>query len=340
MKAAIFHGKQDIRLEEQEIPGISEGEILIRVQAVGVCPTDVKAYYFGSSSISVPRILGHEVSGIVEKSKNPLFRNGDRVNVAADNPCLKCDRCRRGLHNLCENITSLGVGVNGGYAEYMAVPKSYVDNNMVIKINDMLSFEEATFIEPVAVSLHALSLVSPTQSDKAVIIGDGPNALIHLQLLERVFKVRNIILIGLSESRLSVANEIAKVKTLNPSKMEGKITDYVGKSVDIVDITIGNRAALDEAMEIMDYGTRMLVFAGSSQDSEIPVTMNSVHYTQRLYTGSTGTNLSHYTDAAHIVNSGILNLKALYSKKFSLDQIVDAFEYSKNLSGLKGIIMP
>ena len=340
MKAAVLYGKEDVRIEERIIPEIDEGQVLIRVKAVGVCPTDVKAYYFGSNSISLPRILGHEVSGIVEKSKNASLRPGTRVNVAADVPCLKCERCRRGLHNLCENLTSLGVGVDGGYSEYMVVPESFVDRYMVIALADSISYEEATFIEPVAVSLHALSLISPRENDKAVIIGDGPNALIHLQLLERIFKLNDVSVIGLSESRLAVASGLGNIKAVNPSNTIGKISDAVGKSVDIIDVTVGNKSALDEAMEIMDYGTRMLVFGGSIKDTEIPVTMNSIHYTQRLYTGTTGTNLSHYTEAARIVNSGKLDLKSLYTKEFKLDQIKDAFEYSRNLSGLKGIIKP
>lgn len=338
MKAAIFSGKESIAVKDVPVPEIGADEILVRVKAVGVCPTDVKAYYYGSSSISVPRILGHEVSGIVEKSNNDLFKPGDRVNVAADNPCMKCDRCARGLHNMCRNICSLGVNIDGGYAEFLKVPAEFIGNGMVIKLGDKVSFQEGTFIEPVAVSLNALSLAAPIGSGSAVIIGDGPNAMIHLQLLKRYYKVAKVTVTGMVPWRLNLAQRLGADQTINIVENPESVAS-LGKDVDIVDITIGNSKALEQAMLLSDAGTRIVIFGGSVNDTQIPITMNKVHYNQITITGSTGTNINHYIESSKIVNSGLIDLNSLVSKQFNLEQITEAFSYSREMKGIKGAII-
>jgi L-iditol 2-dehydrogenase len=338
MKAAIYKGREDIEISEVPEPDVNDGEILVRVSKVGVCPTDVKAYYFGSQSIKRPIILGHEVSGVVAKSKNSKFEIGDRVNVSADNPCMKCSRCLRGLHNLCLNIQSLGINLNGGYAEFLSVPSRFIENGMVIKLSKELSFEDATFIEPTAVSIHAISLVASNYLRRAVIIGDGPNSLIHLQILKRIYKVESVTVIGLSSERLDVAKKLGADLVINLKDEKESLSSIKNMGIDLVDITIGNREAMNEAIEISDVGTRFLIFGGSLNDTQIPLTMNNVHYNQIVFAGSTGTNLSNYYKAADIVNSGVMDFRSLVTKEFKLSEIVEAFEYSKNMKGLKGII--
>lgn len=337
MKAAVFLGKDSISVKDIDTPSIKKGELLLKVSAVGVCPTDVKAFYNGSSSIKTPRILGHEVSGIVHDSRTDLFKPGDRVNVAADNPCMKCDRCLRGLHNMCRNITSLGVNLDGGYAEYMRIPKEFLDNNMVTKLSDRTSFIEGTFIEPVAVSINALSLTQPKKSDVAVVIGDGPNAMIHLQLLKRFYGVRRVIVTGMIPHRLQLAKELGAEEVMDVVSTPESI-GLLGHDSDIVDITIGNGKALEQAMSLAEAGTRIVVFGGSMKDTPIPISMNGVHYNQITVTGSTGTNIFNYLEAAKLVNSGVLDLRKLISETFSLEQINEAFSYSREMKGIKGAI--
>lgn len=337
MKAAIYYGKENIKIVDSATPAISPGEILLKVKAVGVCPTDVKAYYSGSHSIITPRVLGHEVSGIVEKSMSKGFEPGERVNIAADNPCMVCDRCLRGLHNMCRNLASLGVNVDGGYSEYMRVPADYIKNNMVIKLVDNISFIEGTFVEPVAVSLNALSLARPEKIKKAVIIGDGPNAMIHLQLLKHYYNVPEVFVTGMMKERLDMATKFGASRTINVIENPEELQTIKG-NMDLIDITIGNRKALDQAIEYVDAGSTMVIFGGSLEDSSITTSMNQLHYNQITFTGSTGTTLDHYAEAAGIVNRKILDLGSIVSKAFPLSSLKDAFQYSRELKGLKGAI--
>ena len=338
MKSAIYFGKEDVKIIDSKMPEIADGEILLQVKAVGVCPTDVKAYYSGSHSIITPRVLGHEVSGIVAKSLNDKFIAGERVNVAADNPCMVCDRCLRGLHNMCRNLTSLGVNVDGGYSEYMRIPADYIKNNMVIKLSDDVSFVEGSFVEPVAVSLNALSLARPEKIKKAVIIGDGPNAMIHLQLLKHYYNVPEVFVTGMMRERLDMAIKFGASKAINVLENQDELQNIKG-DIDLVDITIGNKKALDQALGYLDAGTTLVVFGGSLEDSTITTSMNQLHYNQITFTGSTGTTLEHYAEAANIVNRKILDLESIVSRAFPLSSLKEAFQYSKDLKGLKGAII-
>lgn len=338
MKAAVFEGAGSVAIKDVKAPLLDNGDILLKVSAVGVCPTDVKAYFNGSSSIKVPRILGHEVSGTIHDTQSSHFALGERVNVAADNPCMKCDRCQRGLHNLCRNITSLGVNIDGGYAEYMRVPKEFIGNGMVNRVSDSVSDLEATFMEPVAVSLNALSLINPKKSDSAVVIGDGPNAMIHLQLLKRVYSVKRVTVTGMVKGRLQLSKKLGADMAIDVVSEPEEIK-ALGNDTDIVDITIGNSKAMEQAMLLADSGTRIVIFGGSVNDTQIPISMNDAHYRQLTITGSTGTSLPHYAEAAKIVNSGLLDLKDLISETFPLENIRGAFTYSKELKGIKGAIV-
>ncbi len=339
MKAAVYYGREDIRTVDVPAPRMSDGEAIIEVKSVGVCPTDVKAYYNGSGSISAPLTLGHEVSGVVVESLAENLHVGDRVNVAADCPCLECSRCRRGLHNLCSDLKSLGVNVNGSYAEKMLVPASYIRRDLVFRLGRSTTFDEGALIEPVAVSLHCLSLAGRL-CRKALVIGDGPNALIHMQLLKRVMKSAVVTVLGLSEERLETAKKLGADEVIDARTYTQGLQRTSGDDFDVIDVTIGNRDAMKEAIEMAGYGTAILIFGGSVSDSDIPLSMNQVHYRQLAVTGSTGTNLENYSRAVDIVNSGILDLKSMMTSIFLLAQVTSALEYSRNMKGLKCMVHP
>ncbi len=337
MRAAVYFNKEDIRIADLDIPEIFEGEILLRVKAVGVCPTDVKAFYSGSQSINKPRILGHEVSGTVEKTKTDKFIVGDRVNVAADNPCMVCDRCLRGLHNMCRNLTSLGVNIDGGYSEFMRIPAEYINNGMVIKLSSNVTFLEGTFVEPVAVSINALELANPKKIKKAIIIGDGPNAMIHLQLLKRYYGAPEVYVTGMTKARLKLATKLGASKAIDILH-EKDLLQCISGNMDLIDITIGNAGALNQALTFLDAGSYVVVFGGSLEDSIITTSMNKLHYNQITFTGSTGTTIDHYIKAADVVNRKILDLESIISKTFPIEAIQKAFLYSKELEGIKGAV--
>ncbi len=340
MKSVIYYGKDNMVLKEVPIPAVSQGEAILEVRSVGVCPTDVKAFFMGSSSVKSPVVLGHEVSGVIHESNTSRLNDGQRVNVAADSPCLQCTVCKKGFQNLCPDMTSLGVNIDGGYSRFMRINKDFVNKGLVYDLNDKISFDEGALIEPVAVSLHCLNLVSWDGIENAVVIGDGPNALIHIQLLKKVKNVENVIVLGLSAERLHMASALGADRTVNVLDGQSDLDMLKGTGVDVIDITIGNREAMIEAKKIVGKGSRVLVFGGSIQDSQLPFTMNELHYDQLTMTGSSGTSIGNYILAADIVNSRIIDLKRLITERFSLSKVHDALVYSREMKGLKCVVNP
>jgi len=340
MIGAIYRGPMKITVENVEIPSIQEGELLLRVKAVGVCPTDVKVYRRGSSSVQAPRILGHEVVGEVAESRTPSVSVGERVNVAADSPCLECSNCRRGLENICTSMQSLGVNIDGGYAQFMRVPREFVDKGLVLPLPDGVSWESGALVEPVAVSLHALSLGRPRERDLTVVIGDGPNALIHTQLLKNIFHVRRVIVVGLMEHRLKQASILGADETLKVQDLGKEIGKLKEEGIDLLDLTIANEPSVREAMDLLTAGTKLVIFGGSQTDLPLRIDTNSVHYKQLTITGSTGTTVDEYRKAHQLVVAGQINLDKIISHTFSLYEIRKALEFTESQQGLKSVVIP
>jgi L-iditol 2-dehydrogenase len=329
-----------MKVKEIDAPSISMNEVLVRIRSVGVCPTDLKIYRHGSKIVKPPVILGHEFSGEVVESKVATISPGDRVNVAPDGPCMSCTECSRGLENLCRSLLSIGINVDGAYAELLRVPSRFISDGLIFKLPDDVSFELGALIEPVAAGIHSLNLVNPQHRDSAMIVGDGPNALIHLQLLKDFFGVKRVTVIGLLEHRLAKAKNLGADEVVHAENLASCMEKLKQTGVDIVDLAIGNPDALKEAASLMTAGSRVVIFAGAVDDVSLPITMNQVHYNQFSITGSSGTTIAEYKKAVELVGSSVVNLVDLISHTFPLNEIMTAFECAEKSKGLKVIVNP
>ncbi len=278
------------------------------------------------------------------ESNVPDFVVGDRVNVAADAPCMNCRYCRKGLHNLCDDLMSIGFNVNGAYATLMRVPRRFIDDKLVFKLPSDVSFEDGALIEPVAVSLNALSLVSPSAEDNVIVIGDGPNALIHIALLRNHFNVSKVFVVGLLDHRLKAALKIGADKVINLSTIKTRsiedILKEINEPVDVIDVTVGNKDVINEILPLMNKGVKITFFGGAHPDVDIPITINKIHYNQLLLTGSSGTTIGNYKKAVELVANKVIKPSELVTHRFSLDEIIKAFEAARNSVGLKVVVTP
>lgn len=188
MKAQVFHKPKDMRLEQVSIPSPLENEVLIKTKACGICGSDV-AYYWGLSSLETPTgegplVLGHEFSGeVVDMGRIPknegLFKIGDRVTVDPVQYCNACTACARGLVNLCENKSVIGVSSDGAFAEY--VKSKYTSLH---KLPSRVTFEEAAFTEPLSCAIYAINNLNIFPGDFCVIFGPGPIGLMMTQIVK------------------------------------------------------------------------------------------------------------------------------------------------------------
>jgi len=222
MKAAVLYGIGDLRFEEVPLPQIKEGEALIKVKACGICGSDI-ARVMEKGTYSFPLIPGHELSGEVaeirenisnleKKGEGVSFINGDRVVAVPLLPCYRCPHCQVGEYNLCDNYNYLGSRCNGGFAEYVKVPRENL-----IKIPPGVSFEEAALTEPASVALHALRRTKMEVGDRIAILGTGPIGVLLAQWA-RIWGADQIFLVDIVEKKLRVAQEYGFTEVINASK--------------------------------------------------------------------------------------------------------------------------
>ena len=204
MRVAVWYNNRDLRIEERPVPAIGPGEMLIRVDASGICGSDVMEWYRIDRA---PLVLGHEIGGQVVEIGDGVerFRVGDRVSAAHHVPCNTCYHCLRGRHTLCETLRRTNFDP-GGFAEYIRLPAINVDRG-VFRLPDEISAEEATFIEPLACVLRGQRIAGLKPGDSVLVIGSGIAGLLHI-LLARALGARLVMATDINQFRLDTAREL------------------------------------------------------------------------------------------------------------------------------------
>lgn len=226
MKAWVLYGVNDLRLEERDLSEIREGEVLLRVEAAGICGSDIPRIYSTGAHIH-PLIPGHEFAGtVVESSDSSLL--GKRMGVFPLIPCQQCEMCRQEKYEMCQNYSYLGSRCDGGFAEYVRVP---IWN--LIELPDNVSFEQAACLEPLAVAVHAVRRAGVTDGDCAVVVGFGTIGMLLTSVL-MACGVKDITVVVNKESQLHKAQELGvcvqNFHEINTEKNTGRIVfECVGR---------------------------------------------------------------------------------------------------------------
>ena len=224
MLAAFYYNNHDVRIEEIPVPNIGDDEALLKVMASGICGSDVIEWYRVPKA---PRVLGHEATGVLDKvgSKVKGVKVGDRVFVSHHVPCNQCRYCQRGSHTACHTLHTTNY-YPGGFSQYIRVPKINIDFGIYKLLEDM-SFEEGTFIEPLACVSRGQRLSGLKKDDTVLIIGGGISGILHTQLAK--FKgLENIVVADINPYRLELAKKFGATQTLNakenlPQKLKEEI---------------------------------------------------------------------------------------------------------------------
>ena len=207
MKVLRFYAPGDVRVEEAPIPQINADEVLLRVKNCSTCGTDVKIFHNGHQNITPPRVMGHEVAGeVAEVGANVTgWAVGDRAQVIAAVPCGDCYECRKGWMAVCENQTSIGYQYDGGFAEYMVVPRQVLAVDGLNRIPDGVGFDEASAAEPFACAINAQEQLGIEAGDTVVVFGAGPIGCIHVRIARGVHKAGMVVLVDVNAERLKMS---------------------------------------------------------------------------------------------------------------------------------------
>lgn len=271
MRVAMYYRNSDVRLEEIPVPEISDDEILVKVMASGICGSDVMEWYRIKKA---PIVLGHEISAVVESAgKNvKVCKPGDRVFVSHHIPCNTCRYCLTGNHTACNTLQTTNFDP-GGFSEYIRVPAINVDRGVFI-LPDEISFEDGTFIEPLACVIRGQRVGRLHPGQSVLVIGSGISGLLHIALA-RALGAGLIVATDINENRLAAAKKFGAAAVLNAREdIPARMKEITGRLADLVIVCAGAASAYDQAMRSVDRGGTVLCFAPLDPGVNLPVPAN------------------------------------------------------------------
>lgn len=338
MRAVVYHGKNDLRLETVPVPTIGPGELLVKIATCGICGTDLKKIHTGSHS--APRIFGHEMAGTVVQLGDGVtnFALGDRVMVFHHIPCGTCYYCRKHTPAQCLQYKKVGstagmIPSGGGFSEYIRVADWIVANRGVIRIPEGVPFEQAAFIEPVNTCLKGVKLLNLAEDETVLVIGQGPIGLLLAALARRTGA--RVLTSDLYPERNALA---AKFGLHNP--IDAGSEDVIarakketeGRGADAVILAVGVNALIKTAMDAARPGGKVMLFA-QTQHGEAVIDPGAVCMDEKTLLGSYSAAASILDEVTDLVFAGYRNgfdLTQLISHRFPLEQAVEAIEVASH----------
>lgn len=346
MKALVFYAPEDVRVEDVPEPQVGPGEVKIRVRNCSTCGTDVKIFYNGHQNLSPPRIIGHEIAGEIVALGEGVegWAEGDRVQVIAAVPCGDCYECSRGWMEVCQNQTSMGYQYEGGFAEYMIVPREVMKVDGLNRIPEGVGFDEASAAEPLACAINAQSILGIEEGDTVVVFGAGPIGAMHIRLA-RANGAGRVFLIDVNAERLKMtADAVAPEEVIDGSQVDvvervKELTD--GRGADCIITATAANIAQEQAIEMAARNGRISFFGGLPKTNPtITCDSNLVHYRQLRIFGANGSAPHHNKEALRMISSGEVPVKDLITAHIPLENVLEAFQIVKRGEAIKVTVEP
>jgi len=338
MRAVVYRGANDLRLETVPVPAIGANELLVRVAVCGVCPTDIKKIHYGL--VPPPRIFGHETAGTIVKigggktslpvrsySSKSVLKVGDRVALHHHIPCLECHFCRHRAFAQCATYKRTGITAGfepagGGYAEYVRVMPFVLPG--VVKIPPRNTFEEAAMLEPLNTVLKAVKRLNLLPGDRVLVAGQGPIGLMFTKLL----KLRGIRVLAtdLLESRLQLAKKFGAKWTVNLSRQDflSTINHQPSTGFDAAIIAVPSDAAVQQSLELIRGAGQVLLFAHTKRGDSLPVDLASICLDEKDLIGSYSADFTIQNEVARLIFSRQFDIRKLITHRFPLEKTADA----------------
>lgn len=341
MEALVFRGPGDAGITRRAVPSVEDGEILVAVKYAAVCGTDVRILS-GTKRVPAPRILGHEFAGeIVEVGDGVQgFRPGDRVTVYPMIACGHCHTCLAGRPNICVNRITIGYEIDGGFAEFVKVPKAAVERGNVLSIPPGVTFKEAAVSELFAAAYNGVERAHLTEGMSCAIIGAGPIGLIHVQLISH--RKPSVILVSepLAYKR-QIADALGADVVVDPATEDlrsAALEATDSKGVDVVLVDVASPGAVQEALSIVKKGGRCVLFAGFPAGGRVSIDPNLIHYGEIDLTGSSASSPAYHKEVLSLMAEGRLNTQVLITAELPLSRWKEAFDMKANFQGLKTVL--
>jgi (R,R)-butanediol dehydrogenase/meso-butanediol dehydrogenase/diacetyl reductase len=336
MLAAVFEGEGKLVLKEIPVPQIkTEDEVLLEVEAASICGTDVHILEVPPGHPATPgTILSHEYVGrVLEIGKGVThLKAGDRVVVDPNLKCGICSYCKIGMPNMCENMTTLGIFIDGGFARYNVAPAK-----MLYPISSHLSSELAVFAEPLSCVVNATQKLRLHPGESVVVLGAGPIGLLFTQMF-KASGAGKILVSEISEYRARFAQESGATRVINPLKenLEGVVKSETGFGADVVVDAVG--VLFKVAMGIARRGGQVLLF-GQNYQARTEIAQNDITRNELVILGSFIAKFT-FPSTIKIIESRVLNLEKLITHRLPLSEIHRGIEAMRNQKAIKVVIAP
>ena len=340
MRVAMYYNNRDVRLEEMSKPKIGPGEMLMKVEASGICGSDVMEWYRRKKA---PLVLGHEVAGQIEEVGEGVkgYNIGDRICASHHVPCNTCRYCLRGHHTACQTLRQTNFDP-GGNAQFIRLPAINVDRGVYL-IPPEVSYEEATFAEPLACVLRAQRIARMQPGDSVLVMGSGISGLLHIHLAA-VMGAGRIIATDIAEYRLEAARRFGAEKAVQAEEYSPQLLRQInqGHLADLVVVCTSATSAFEQALQSVDRGGTVLFFAPTNEGVTIPISVNELFFRNdiTLTTSYAGSPADHIF-ALELIRAGRLRVKEMITHRLSLAETALGFQLvEKAQDSIKVIIYP
>jgi len=340
MRAALWYNNRDVRIEEMPVPEVAPGELLVRVQASGICGSDVMEWYRLDRA---PLVLGHEIAGEVTAVGDGVegFQVGNRVCAAHHVPCNTCHYCLTGHHTACETLRRTTF-YPGGFAEYVRLPAINVDRGTFL-IPEGVFWEEAAFAEPLACVLRGQMSAGIRPGQSVLVIGSGISGLLHVALA-RALGAGPVIATDISTYRLEEARRFGArlafhARDYRPDQFREANS---GRLADLVIVCTGAVSAIQQGLDSAERGATVLLFAPTDPGVTIPLSVNDFFFrNDRTITTSYAGSPADYQTALDLIAAGTVPVSAMITHRFGLADIQEGFRLVAEAdSSIKVIIEP
>jgi L-iditol 2-dehydrogenase len=340
MKTASVKEPSVISVDETENPQLTSGDILVQMQACGICGSDLEKVFgqYGQPSMR----LGHEPSGIILDVGSDVteFKKGDRVFTHHHVPCYDCHFCNHGNETMCPKYSETNLSPCGLSEEYV-VPAWNVSHGGVLKISDSLSYEEAAMIEPLACCVRAWSKFSYQEGDSTAIFGVGPTGMMHV-MLARAKKFSKIFCFDVNDFRLDFAkkfNITDSISSMDENRKQKILDNTDGQGVDVAIVATSSLKALDDAIDVTRKGGVVMMFGVPSKGAKLDLDMSKIYSKEITLVTSYAASDADTKAALHLIESSQIDVKQLITHTYSISDTQKAFDHARTGENAMKIII-
>lgn len=338
MRVALFRSPgAPLEIVERPVPSLDSGEVLLRVELCGVCASDLLALDGIVSDYTPPVVLGHEISGWVAESRSPNVSVGSRASVYPMLTCGECVYCRRDQDKYCPHLKGVGHDFDGGFADYVRLPKALVERGGLMTMPSEVPPEQAMFLEPLACVVLALD--ETPLGENVAVLGAGPIGLMFVQLLRR--RGVGVLVVEPLAHRREVAQALGAEATFAPNKEEySRLREITSGGADTAIVATDHASALEGAFAVIRRGGALNFFGLSPKGRTLSLELEQLHFQGYRIQATWAFSRASFTTAHRLIVEGNLDFASLLTHRFPLDQANEAVAFARERRGIKVALDP